>query len=439
MQSPWKKWLKRLLWIIPLILALFAGVWAFRLASSLGGGKGIGEVIKSWRDPRSLFPGQDRVVILIVGKDYNHDSKGMPYTKDARSDTIMLVAADLANQKLSALSVPRDTKIIDAEGHSRKINSSFQNGGVKGLEDALVQFGIHPDYFVELKDTAVEKIVNSVGGVDVEAIDDMYYDDSWARLHIDISKGRHHLSGEEAVGFVRFRKMGTHRVDENGRKIPIRRKSSLEEGDLRRTERQQQLIRALVASAMTPSNILHADSIVETGFSQINTDLSRPQVLALATMFKGSGSVGMTSASLPGTDLTEDHIYYWQPDMERAKLVVQWLLDGDVAAGKKVVRVAVYNASKFDGAARRAAEAITAEGFTSFSGGSTTEKVAEGKIYFRKASYQAFAQELATSLGIQTVAKDNSDPRADWLPEIRVILAGQSAEKFKAPAPKKPH
>ncbi len=438
MQSPWKKWLKRLLWIIPSIGLLLGGVWAYRLTDALGGGKGIRNVVDAFRDPRSQFPGQDRINILIIGKDYNHDSKGMPYSKDARSDTIMLISADLVDKQLRALSIPRDTK-IEVDGHSRKINSSFQNGGVTGLENALAQFGIHPDYYVELKDTAVEKIVDAVGGVDVEAIDDMIYDDSWAHLHIDITKGEHHLNGQEAVGFVRFRKMGTHRVDENGRKIPIRRRSSLEEGDLRRTERQQQLIKALISRSMTPGNIIKADSIVNVGFSQINTDLSRTQVLALANLFRGNGSTGMLSASLPGSDDTEDGIYYWKADAIRAPLVVDWVLNGNETSGRKLVRVAVYNASKVDGAARRAAVAIESQGFTSFSAGSVKAQE-EPTITYRKASFESFARELGQTLGISDVSKDaNADPRAEWLPEIKVTLAGAAADKFKPiPPPSKP-
>ena len=56
-----------------------------------------------------------------------------------------------------------------------------------------------------LKDNAVKEVVDSVGGVSVETIDTMDRDDAAANLHIHLPKGEQRLTGEQAIGFVRYR------------------------------------------------------------------------------------------------------------------------------------------------------------------------------------------------------------------------------------------
>lgn len=419
-----------------LILGVSA-IWAFKVAKSLAG-KG-GNPLTVWQgisNPRGQFPGQDKLVVLIVGKDYNHDKKGMPYTSDSRSDTIMLVAADLETKQLSAVSIPRDTRVSAADGVTGKINGAFQRGGLELLKRTISQeFGVDPQYYVILKDDAVKKLVDAVGGVEVEAVDDMFYDDSWGQLHVDIKKGRQRINGDQAVGYVRFRKMGTHRVTKSGDKVSVTKRTSKEEGDIRRTERQQLLLRSLVSEAMRPANLWKADEILNVGFSQVDTDLSRPQLLALATIFKSQGTSHMLNGSIPGTDKTIDGIYYWEPDPERATLTVDWLIKGDTAAGRRLVRVAVYNATKVAGVAKQTASDLDALGFTASSAGNSKDHPAKTEVIYRKSTHEDFAREIAAKIGATVVTKDtDSDPRADWLPEIKVILAGDVVKPSQSPA-----
>jgi LCP family protein required for cell wall assembly len=413
-----------------LILVLIAGSWAFRVLRALSPTGNPLDPLAALANPRGEFPNRDRLLILVAGKDYNHDNKGIAYTKDARSDTIMLISADLKTPKLTAVAIPRDTRVTAPDGITGKINGTFQRGGIKLLRETIAdQFGVVPDHYVVLKSDAVKAIVDAVGGVDVEAIDDMFYEDSWAGLKIDIPKGQHHLTGDQAVGFVRFRKMGTHRIGPNGEKIPIRRAASLEEGDIRRTERQQQLVRAVTREAMSPRNLWNAPKILDAGFSQIETDLDRKQVFALASIFRKGGSSELSGTSIPGKDAMIGGIYYWEPDLERAKWTIDWLLQGDEMAGRRLVRVAVFNGSDQAGAARSTAEELSAQGFQATSGGNLREKLGQSEVLFRKAAFEPFAREIAKQIGVGAVRKDPGDPRADWLPEVTVRLGADRATK----------
>jgi LCP family protein required for cell wall assembly len=404
-------------------MAVGASVWAFRLAKSfVPEGANPLQVWQGISNPKEQFATR-RPIILVVGKDYNHDRKGMAYTKDARADTIMLISADLETPKITAVSIPRDTKVTAADGVTGKINGTLQRGGVDLLRQTInLEFGVNVDHYLVLKADAVKEMVNAVGGVNVEPIDDMFYEDRWGGLKVDLKAGPQRITGEQAVGFVRFRKMGDHRVDERGNLIPVRMGSSKEEGDIRRTERQQQLIHALTDEALRPQNILRASELVDTAFRQIETDLSRTQVLALATIFKGGGTSALAGSTIPGEDETDGGIYYWKPDRERAKLTIDWLLQGDEMAGRRLTRVAVYNGTKERRAASHAAESLSSLGYTAFASGRARGEEIVPEVVYRKAAYEEAAKLIAKELNIPAVRKDPSDANAYWLPEIKVTL-----------------
>lgn len=429
-----KRWIKRIALLTVAAVLICGGVWATRVARSFTGkGDSIFDVWKGISNPRSLFPNKDRVIILIAGKDYDHDIHDMPSTAKSRSDSIMLVCADLVNKKLTAVSIPRDTQVTGPDGLKHKINAMLQMGKIELLEQTIrKEFGVVPDYHVLLKDLAVKALVDAVGGIEVDVLDDMFYQDSWGSLSIDLHKGHQQLNGDQAIGYVRFRKMGDHKIVD-GKIIPIPVRSSLEEGDIRRTERQQILLHALLTQAMRPSNLLHADSIVETGFKQMEMSLSRPQVLALATIFKGQDLGHNPSATIPGTDGKDDGVYYYMADIPRTRLTMQWLMDGDEAAGRKLVRAVVYNASGAKGLNGQATESINELGFSGINGGVSHTPALSSTITFRKAVHEAYAREIAAKLGITNVTKDTGDPRADWRPEVKVTL-GQDLATSKKPA-----
>jgi polyisoprenyl-teichoic acid--peptidoglycan teichoic acid transferase len=265
---------KRLLWALLAVLGLVlvvVGIWFLRVVSAASGSGGVGKLLQAFEDPRKLFPGKDRIVILVLGKDYNRDKKGMPYTKGSRADTIMLMGLDLINPHLSAVSIPRDTKITAPDGITGKINSVMSRGGPELMMQTLSQhFGIPVDYYVVLKPDAVRSIVDKLGGVDVETLDEMNYDDSWGQLHIHLPKGKVHLNGAAAEGFVRFRKTEPGQRHHRG--------PNLEEGDLRRAARQQQMIHAMVRAGMRAGNIINMPSVIQTGFQQIETNLAQAQL-----------------------------------------------------------------------------------------------------------------------------------------------------------------
>ncbi len=404
------RWVSRFLYLVYLAIALCVGVAASELnkiVDSFGDGKGsITKFIPAITNPRGEFPKKDRFTVLLIGQDYNHTKDGTIYTKGSRADTIMMMSVDLNEKSMRACSVPRDTYVTAPDGKSGKINAVFGRGGVDLLVQTLEQmFGVDIDYHVIIKPSAVRNIVDAVGGVEVETIDEMKYNDNWGGLHVDLPKGKQFIDGQQAEGFVRFREVNRYKAGRHGAMIPIHGvKSSKEEGDLRRTSRQQQLIQAMVHSATASRNLMRLDEVISTGFKQIDTDLSKYQLLALASLFRSGSKEQMASGTVPGKDDTSRGAYYFELDPIGSQAMVDWLIKRDDDAMKRVVRVEVYNCTKAKGLARKVADQLVALGYNAVAVGNRPE-VKQTRINFFKASYLEVADRIKADLGTGITVK----------------------------------
>jgi LCP family protein required for cell wall assembly len=382
-----------------ILLAFLIGAgWGYRLLHTVSGGASAGDLVKVIRDPGGFFV-RDRVNLLIVGKDYNHTRQGIAYSKNARSDTIMLLSLDLQKRKAAAVSIPRDTYAQAPDGIAGKINGTFARGGIELLKETLERtFDLKIDHYVVLKDTAVKNIVDALGGVWVETIDAMRYDDSWGDLHINLPKGRQFINGEQAVGFVRFRKS-----NENA-------PPSKEEGDIRRTERQQQLLRSMAEQALKPNNLLRLDQIANVALGEIETDLSRPQMMAIAARMGRQGLSNLRTVTLPGTGGTYGGVYLYYLDRERSQALVDWLLKGDQAAANRLVEVSVLNASSRGGVARATAGLLRQQGFSIQRTDTARERQETSTLIYKQAALEPQAKAIGELLHVQNIEKNPDYP-----------------------------
>ena len=146
--------------------------------------------------PQSEFH-KDRVSLLLLGIDYDYNTKDEEYSANARTDTIKAVALNLPTDaspsgSISILSIPRDTDVVMPNGHEDKINAAY--GGYNGntaaaahnSEKVIASFlGISGfDRYVTLRIDATKSLIDAIGGIDVVPDETMNYDDSWGHLHI---------------------------------------------------------------------------------------------------------------------------------------------------------------------------------------------------------------------------------------------------------------
>ena len=109
----------------------------------------------------------DIVNILLVGNDYRVESEG--YDVGGLTDTMMIATLDMKHKTLKLTSLMRDM-LVEIPGYSSsKLNSAYSKGGIELLYQTLAQnFNIQLDGYVEVSFDAFVKVVDEVGGIEVE-------------------------------------------------------------------------------------------------------------------------------------------------------------------------------------------------------------------------------------------------------------------------------
>lgn len=117
--------------------------------------------------------------ILILGLDRGGTS---------RSDTIMLLHIDPEKRQASVLSIPRDTLAVIPGRGLDKINHAYAFGGQE-LSRRAVSDLVHTDipYYVLVDLKGIEKLIDDIGGIEIDVEKRMYYVDYAGDLHIDLS------------------------------------------------------------------------------------------------------------------------------------------------------------------------------------------------------------------------------------------------------------
>lgn len=231
---------------------------------------------------------------------------------EGMTDTIILCSLDIESKKMDMISIPRDTYYhrIGYNGPAdRKINAVYSSQGVKETVHAVQEIlgdkiPIHQYGIIDYK--GVEKMVDLLGGVEVDVPMNMRYDDPYDKppLKIRISKGRQVLNGENAMGFLRFRK------NNDGSGYP--------EGDLGRIKAQQQF----VTSFLKKSIGLKLPNIIKTGLNNVETDMTMSEGLSIATKIVGMNSEDITTHMLPGeAEYRGNTSYFFHDEVETEELI----------------------------------------------------------------------------------------------------------------------
>ena len=233
--------------------------------------------------------------MMVLGVDARRGDAG-------RSDTMMVITWDENTDKAVLLSVPRDTRVkIDGNGYD-KINHAYAYGGRKLSQKAVENLlGVDMDYYVLINTAAFERIIDAIGGVDIDVEKRMYYEDPWddnGGLIIDLYPGEQHLDGERAIQYVRYR---------DG------------EGDIGRIRRQQKFMRAVLAQVISPYILPELPGIIAELRSVIDTNMTMPEIVSVAGEVKKIHDQGLNVQTVPGQPAYLKDISYWLPDIEQLR------------------------------------------------------------------------------------------------------------------------
>ena len=199
--------------------------------------------------------------ILLIGQDRQANQERQ------RSDSMILCTVNQKEKTLVLTSFLRDTYVSIPAWEGKKygknrLNVCYPIGGMEMLDQCLEDnFGVVVDYNVEVDFFSFAKIVDLMGGVDIEltkaeaGLINRGYD-----LGGYLQEGMNHLNGDLALFYARTRKL---------------------DSDFGRTERQRKVILALMENAKDMS-LLDAYNIISEVFPMITTDMTNRDILNLA-------------------------------------------------------------------------------------------------------------------------------------------------------------
>ncbi len=212
---------------------------------------------------------QSRFNVLLLGSDTDTKFDNGTFL----TQSMIVVTVDPPSQTVGMLSIPRDFWVrIPGHGFG-KIDTAYELGGVDLARRTVEQdFGIPIHYYAWVGLDGFIKVIDELGGVTIDVlhpiVDDQYPDDvsgadKYAYMRLYIPAGPQHLSGYEALQYVRSR---------HGDLV----------GDFGRSARQQQVLVTLKRRAESPGILLKIPAMISDLRDSVRTDLTVTDVVSYA-------------------------------------------------------------------------------------------------------------------------------------------------------------
>jgi LCP family protein required for cell wall assembly len=209
-------------------------------------GAGAPALAGSLKPSQLAGEGSGRVNILVLGIG------GEGHSGPNLSDTMMVWSIDPQTKDVAMLSIPRDLYVkIPGHGYG-KINSANALGGPLLAESVVQQvIGVPINYYVLIDFSGFKQAVDAVGGIDFDvptALNDPLFpcDDRTKIANdycpIHFAAGEQHMDGEQALEYSRSRETTS---------------------DFARAARQQQVLVALRAKALSASTLTNPIKLTE--------------------------------------------------------------------------------------------------------------------------------------------------------------------------------
>lgn len=229
----------------------------------------------------------------------------------SRSDTMILVSIDRKTNKIAMVWIPRDTRVEVGINRYDKINSINALKGPEAACDVVGKLlGTKVNYYAVVNFTGFAKIIDIIGGVNIDVESNMQHYDPDPKLSINLTKGQQYLNGEDALRYVRYRGGPT--------------------ADIGRTGRQQKFIKATAKEMLKPKNIIKLPKLLPEVFEHVNTNIPTNDMLYMINLAREFDSDSIVTQTLPGYSFTDPRTgaSYWEADKKITKGIIDDLLAG---------------------------------------------------------------------------------------------------------------
>jgi LCP family protein required for cell wall assembly len=305
-------------------------------------------------------------VLILGSQTRNGQGPGFGYDPNTNlSDNLLLVHLNAAHTRAIVVSIPRDTMVYEPACKSRFGNSTVP-AQPQAIIDGAMNLGgptcavatvehltqIPMDHFIEFDFNSFRTMVDTLGGVEVclpQAVDDPY-------SGLNLSAGRHLITGNQALAFVRTR----HGVGDGS--------------DLGRIELQQEFFSSLiqkVESNGTLENLPELYDIANTATKSVTVDPglgSVSKLLSLAETLRNLHTRDVTFLTMPTVldPANNDRLLPEEPEDDMIWKLLQtdtpWH-GGLPSTPASSVDVTVLNGTGITGLAARTAASLRLLGF----------------------------------------------------------------------------
>jgi LCP family protein required for cell wall assembly len=324
-----------------------------------------------------------------------------------RTDSLIVVSVDLEYNTVRLLSIPRDLWVyIPNQGYNRVNTADLwgelakKGGGPERVKQTIhYNLGIPIHYYVRVDFQGFMKIIDSVGGVDIDV--------DCALSDIKLNAGMHHMNGQEALRYARSRKSTS---------------------DFDRGRRQRKVLLALWDQALTMDIIPKLPQLWVTMADTFQTDLPLEQVINLAYV-----GTQIKPQHIQSRAITRKHVKSWRTPQGWAVLLpredkLRTMLESYYEPTDPVqldsvekTRVEVSNGSQRQQADELAAAALRWEGFkVSSRGPADHQNQANTKILVHNGDLGA-GEQIADQLRVPTTTVENAAGPSNPA-DIEVIL-----------------
>ncbi|WP_142334129.1 LCP family protein [Bacillus wiedmannii] len=273
---------------------------------------------------KAVKPITNNVSVLIMGVDES-DVRGKEYGEAIRTDALLLATFNKDSKTVKLLSIPRDTyTYIPVEKKKDKITHAHAYGSTKNGKDGGPQASIDAveklmnvpvDYFVKFNFKSFMKIVDDLGGIEVDVpVEFTEQDSNDTADAIHLKKGVQKLNSEEALALAR-----TRHID----------------SDAMRGQRQQLVIEAILKKLTSVGSVTKVGNIIDDINGQFVTNLTFDDMLSF---YKYGSDSEIEKLQIQGEDCYMEkgddtcsksagggRTYYYNPDKKELATVTNEL------------------------------------------------------------------------------------------------------------------
>lgn len=191
-----------------------------------------------------------------------------PVATNSRSDVNIIMTVNPNTKKILLTTTPRDyyVQIPDISGEQR---DKLTHAGIYGVDASMKTleqlYGIDISYYARVNFSSLVKIVDTLGGVDVDS--DFEFDAQGYHFQ----KGMNHLDGDQALAFSRER-------------------YSFEDGDNQRGKDQQKVLTAILNKVMSPAILANASALIADVSDSVQTNMTQEEMAKFIKMQLNDGA-----------------------------------------------------------------------------------------------------------------------------------------------------